>query len=388
MQSDARLGAWSSSAVQASVDGDARVLLTGATGFFGPFLLQSLLELTPYSYHVLIRARDHAAGLDKVRESMRQARVWTPELDQELARRITIVPGDLAAPGLGLDDASWKSLAARVDMVIHNGAAVNYVASYDALRRTNVEGTRDLLRFACDRQVKEFHFISSTVIFGWTPAPEVRETDRNAGMANLDFGYAQSKWVAEQLVLDARNEGARTFVYRPSFISASTAGVASRDDIVVRLLAFMINKRMAVNALNQVSFLPADVVAHNVASIIRDPHRPAATTVHVTADEYYNMMDVTRILTRAYGYEFEYFDIPDFVTELRRRCGPDDAMYPLLDFFTRAQEKMSAMQRKRYSNTHYRLAREQARVARPEPSLDATVDYLRTAMLAAGAIAR
>ncbi len=131
----------------------------------------------------------------------------------------------------------------------------------------------------------------------------VRETDRNAAMDNLDFGYAQSKWVAEQLVLDARHEGARTFVYRPSFISASTAGVASADDIVVRLLAFMINKRIAVNALNQVSFLPADVVAHNIASIVCDPRRPAGTagTVHVTADDYYNLMDVTRILTRAYG---------------------------------------------------------------------------------------
>jgi thioester reductase-like protein len=393
MQRDARLGALNTSAIQARIDRDAQVLLTGATGFFGPFLLHSLLELTPFSYHILIRARDRAAGLERVRASMHQARLWTPAIDRELASRVTIVTGDLAAPGLGLDAATWKSLASRVDMVIHNGAAVNYVASYDALRRTNVEGTRDLLRFACDRQVKEFHYISSTVIFGWTSAPEVRETERNAGMANLDFGYAQSKWVAEQLVLDARSAGARTYVYRPSFISASTAGIVSNDDIVVRLLAFMINKRMAVNALNQVSFLPADVVAHNIASIIRDPRRQARAvepvgTVHVTADEYYNLMDVTRIMTRAYGYEFEYFDIPDFVAELRRRCGPDDAMYPLLDFFTRSRDKMAAMQHKRYSNIHYRLARDHAGAARPEPSLEATVDYLHAAMLSAGAIAR
>ncbi len=87
-------------------------------------------------------------------------------------------------------------------------------------------------------------------------------------------------------------------------------------------------------------------------------------------------------------HEFEYFDIPDFVTELRRRCTPEDAMYPLLDFFTRARAKMSAMQHKRYSNIHYRLARAHAGVARPEPSLEATIDCLRAAMLASGAIAR
>lgn len=414
MRHDARLGVWPSSEAQSSsaaasasasasavvgtrLDTDAQVLLTGATGFFGPFLLHSLLEQTTCSYHILIRARDRAAGLDKLRASMRQARLWTPEIDDQLTRRITIVPGDLAAPGLGLRADDWNALASRAGMVIHNGAAVNYVASYDALRGTNVEGTRSLLRLASEHHVKEFHFISSTVIFGWTPAPEVRETDRNAGMSNLDFGYAQSKWVAEQLVLEARREGARTFVYRPSFISASTAGIASRDDIVIRLLAFMIDKGIAVNARNQVSFLPADVVAHNVAAIIRGPRRAAAAaaataesaeTVHVTADEYYNLMDVTRILSRNYGYEFEYFDIPDFVAELRRRCTPEDAMYPLLDFFTRSRDKMAAMQHKRYSNVHYRRAREHTGAARPEPSLDATIDCLHAAMLSAGAITR
>ena len=35
------------------------------------------------------------------------------------------------------------------------------------------------------------------------------ETDGNAEMANLDFGYAQSKWVAEQLAYAAERQGSR-----------------------------------------------------------------------------------------------------------------------------------------------------------------------------------
>jgi len=41
-------------------------------------------------------------------------------------------------------------------------------------------------------------------------------------MAALDFGYAQSKWVAEQLVFAAGRQGLNVRVYRPSFITAST----------------------------------------------------------------------------------------------------------------------------------------------------------------------
>jgi thioester reductase-like protein len=364
----------------------SHVLLTGATGFFGPFLLHALLTLTPYSYSIVMRARDRHAGLERVRTALRQALLWSPALDEEITRRVAVVPGDISERGLGLSSATWRALADSTDTIVHNAAEVNYVASYDTLKPANVDGTRELLRLSCEQRPKEFHFVSSTVIFGWTTASEVTETECNAEMAHLEFGYAQTKWVAEQLVLDARRHGIRTFVYRPSFISASTGGVASKDDIVMRLLAFMINQRIAVRSLNQVSFLPADLVAHNIAAIVRDPRRPPEM-LHVTADAYYNMMDVTQTLTRTYGYEFDYFDIADFVVELRRRCREHDPMYPLLDFFTRFHEKLAAMQHKRYSNMHYRLARHHTEAARPEPSLEETVAYLRTALLRERAIA-
>jgi thioester reductase-like protein len=162
--------------------------------------------------------------------------------------------------------------------------------------------------------------------------------------------------VAEQLVFGAGKQGLKVGVYRPSFITASAQKVASSDDIVIRLLAFMINEGIAVNARNQVSFLPAEVVADNIVAIFKQP-ATSARTFHITADEYYNLADITRLITHEYGYEFVYYDIPAFVAELKRRCTPNDLLYPLLDFFNRSQEKIAAMQRKRYNNVNYRAAR-------------------------------
>jgi len=386
MRYDARLKCFDRVEVNVPEQPLTDVLLTGPTGFFGPFLLNSLLQHTPYNYYLLTRATDADHGLDRIRACMRRAHLWTPALDEELKSRVHVVCGDIAQHNLGMQTQQWQSLSMRVQAVIHNAALVNYVLNYDALRPHNVEGTRELLRFSATGTAKEFHFISSTIIFGWTSTSDVLEIDNNDEMLNLDFGYAQSKWVAEQLVFAAEKQGLRVRVYRPAFITASAHGVASRDDIVIRLLAFMINHRMAIKAENQTSFLPAEIVANNIAAIFNQ-RTTTARTFHVTSDGYYNMMDITRLIAREYGYEFEYYDIPAFVVEMKRRCTRDDLLYPLLDFFTRSEEKIAAMQHKLYNNDHYREARRVAGGCE-DPPLKDTVAYLMTYMLREGLISR
>ena len=361
------------------------VLLTGATGFFGPFLLHGLLHETPYTVYVLTRATDPVHGLDRVCSALRHARLWTRELEELLPQRVRIVCGDLALHNLGLRSAQWRALTTEVQAICHNGALVNYVLSYDALRPHNVDGTRELLRFAATGVRKEFHLVSSTFIFGWTVKGVLRETDGNAEMANLDFGYAQSKWVAERLTFAAEKQGLKVRVYRPSLLSASTGGVGSRDDIAVRLLAFMIKYGVAVKAENQISFLPADIAADTIARIFAQ-RQTAATTYHVTVDGYYNMMDVTEVIAREYGYTFEYFEIPDFIGQMNRLCTKEDPVYPLLDFFNRSHEKLAAMQHKRYNNEQYQQARAASGHGRCEPPLVETVRYLVDFMLGEGMI--
>lgn len=216
------------------------ILLTGATGFLGPFLLSSLLARTPYTVHALVRATDPGHGLDRIVASLRKAQLWTPALEAEVRARVRVICGDLAEPALGIGEPAFARLARDVDAVVHNGALVNYVRTYDALRPTNVEGTRELLRLAMTDHAKTFHLVSSTFIYGWSTQPVVGEWDANEKMAGLDFGYSQTKWVAEQLALAAQRKGLDVRIYRPSLISPTRSGFGSQDDILVRLTAFMI----------------------------------------------------------------------------------------------------------------------------------------------------
>ncbi len=385
MRADAELEVIHRVEAQSAQEPVEHVLLTGATGFFGPFLLNSLLRDTPYTFHVLTRATDPVHGMDRVRASLRRSRVLTPDLEDRLERRVRIVCGDLSRHNLGLRAEQWRQLTTRVQAVCHNAAWVNYVQGYDALRPHNVDGTRELLRFAATSSAKEFHLVSSTFIFGWTVKGVLRESDNNSDMSNLDFGYSQSKWVAEQLVFTAQKQGLKVRVYRPSLISASSGAVGSRDDIFVRLLAFILKYGIAVNARNQISLLPADIAADNIVALFNERNADR-TTFHVTVDDYYNMIDVAQVISRDYGYAFTYLEIPEFVAEMNRRATRDDPIYPLLDFFNRSHPKLAAMQQKRYDNSGYRQARSLARGARPDPSLTETVAHLMRFMQGEGLI--
>jgi thioester reductase-like protein len=316
----------------------------------------------------------------RIRAGLQRSRLWTHSLANDVETRVRAVCGDLARDDLGVSREQWHWLTENVQAVCHNAAMVNYVLNYDILNPHNVKGTRTLVRFATTARPKEFHLISTTFIFGWTRKGLLQECDHNAEMAGLDFGYSQTKWVAEQLVRQAGQRGLDVFVYRPSLISASTNGVCDAADIAIRLLAFMINNGIAVDTPNQVSMLPADVAAHNIAAIIAR-HEGPDRTFHVTAEEYYNMADLTRLITTKYGRPFAYFNIRDFVDELNRRCRKDDPLYSLLDFFNRSSPKIAAMQLKRYGNSSYLEARRRSGAERPHPSVAETVDYLMKFLL-------
>jgi hypothetical protein len=100
------------------------------------------------------------------------------------------------------------------------------------------------------------------------------------------------------------------------------------------------------------------------------------TVFNLTADEYYNLTDITRILSERYGYRFDYHDIPSFTEQVNCRSTQRDPLYPLVDFLTRSAGKIAAMRDKRYDNTQYRHARALAKIHLREPALTDTVEHL------------
>src|SRR5580693_4705343 len=361
------------------------VLLTGGTGFIGPFLVKSLLEQTHAKIHVLVRATDEHQGKQRLRAAMESMGSYPADLMQMFEARVVPVCGDLGQKDLALTRESWDFLANEIDTVFHNGATVNYLLNYDRMRDANVLGTNEVLRLAFEGRAKGFNYVSTTFIFGWAVKKVLYETDCNENMELLDFGYSQSKWVSEKVVMDARRHGLPARIFRPALVSPSITGGGNNFDIAVRLVAFMVNHGIGVDALNQVSFVPADIVANNIVAISTTPGT-ANQTYHVVRDDYANMMDITGLITKSTGRQFEIFSVPDFVPELIRRCGKEDLLFPLLDFLVNSVDNISAMEFKRYDSTSYQAARNAAAWGQPDPSLEDTVSGILKFMQRKGII--
>ena len=361
------------------------VLLTGGTGFIGPFLMKSLLEQTRAKIYVLVRSSDEEQGKQRLRAAMESMGPCGMDLMGMFEARVIAVCGDLGHPKLGLTQEVWDFLANKIDTVFHNGATVNYLFNYDLMRDANVLGTNEVVRLAFEGRPKEFNYVSTTFVFGWAVKSVLNETDLNENMELLDFGYSQSKWVAEQVVVDARSRGLSARIFRPALVSPSVTGGGNNFDIAVRLVAFMVNHGIGVDTLNQVSFVPADIVANNIVAI-STTRGTANKTYHVTRDDYSNMMDITGLITKATGRQFETFRLPDFVPELIRRCRKEDLLFPLLDFLVGSVDNISAMEFKRYDSSSYQKARDASVWGKPDPSLEDTVNGILKFMYRKGII--
>lgn len=212
----------------------SRILLTGATGFLGAYLLDALLRETTAQIICLLRPH----GMDpcaRVLDALTRYALDTSELPD----RVRCVTADLAADGLGLTASTRAELSESVDTIFHAAADVDWVSSYDALRDANVVGTRELLRIACARTPAAFHFVSSMAVCYATTGPhDVCEGDDP--LTNLDglhLGYAQSKCIAEALVRTAAHRGLSATIHRPALIFGdSRTGASPTTDLVATLL--------------------------------------------------------------------------------------------------------------------------------------------------------
>ncbi|MGW9448877.1 amino acid adenylation domain-containing protein [Streptomyces sp. NPDC055632] len=244
-----------------------RPFLTGASGFLGAFLLRDLIETTGEPVDCLVRASDERDGVHRLRENLRRYGLWRDRY-QGLIRA---VPGDLAAPGLGLAPEARTALVRGLGPVLHNGARVNFAAGYGDLRAANVAGTGELLRMLAESDSPGMHYVSTTSVHAPSAGPvTVTETTPPGPADDLPDGYAQSKWVAEGLVGLARERGLPVTVHRPGRISGDTTTGACQDrDLLWQLIKGCLQAKAVPDLPHgSTGWVPVDYVSAAVVALV------------------------------------------------------------------------------------------------------------------------
>ncbi|MGA7050378.1 MAG: carboxylic acid reductase [Mycobacterium sp.] len=268
------------------------VLLTGATGYLGRYLLLDWLHRVKGSggkVICLVRAKDDAAArarLDAVFDSGD-----TKLLDdyQRLAAdHLEVLAGDKNSPELGLDHPGWQRLADTVDLIVDPAALVNHMLPYHQLFGPNVVGTAELIRLALTTRQKAFAYVSSVGV-GVTVDPsefvedaDVRKMSVTRTVDNsYASGYATSKWAAEVLLREAHDLcGLPVTVFRSDMIMAAPGygGQLNVPDMVTRLIlsiaatglapeSFYIHAADGKRSPSHFDGLPVDFVAESISTL-------------------------------------------------------------------------------------------------------------------------
>ncbi|GIF69934.1 hypothetical protein Ais01nite_79690 [Asanoa ishikariensis] len=231
------------------------ILLTGATGFLGAFLLYELAADPAVRVTCLVRSAD---GLDRIRRNLHGYGLPEP------IGSVDVLTGDLAGE---------FPLTVDADAIVHAAADVHWLRSYHQLAPTNVGGTRRILELAA-RSGAVVHHLSSMGVFGYGPRGAARATTTSPLPApeRLVTGYQRSKWVAEGICELARSHDIPVTIHRIARVSgASTTGACQRDDFLWRILKGCVQVG-GVPADTDLAFdiVPVDHVARAIADLVRE----------------------------------------------------------------------------------------------------------------------
>ena len=250
------------------------VFLTGATGFIGSHLLAELLARTEARVVCLVRAENDLEASARLQDAM--ARNLLP-FDVRAVRRVRALAGDLERPLFGLPEAEFRALGREMDAVVHCAASTNLLLPYEALRGTNVVGTRDCIRLACAERRKPLELVSSIGALLSRDLPHGGPLDEDSEIEDGNSilgGYPQTKWVAERLVKAAAARGLEARIHRPAIVTPhSQSGARGSDrDAFTTLLRAMVAVGAVPDLDLELNLVPVDFVASAiVALMLRGP---------------------------------------------------------------------------------------------------------------------
>ncbi|ASU78966.1 non-ribosomal peptide synthetase [Actinopolyspora erythraea] len=314
----------------------ANILLTGATGFLGIYLLRELLTTTDATVHCLVRAEDPDRAMERLRANARH--YFGHELDEyRRNERIRAVPGDLAEERLGLSEEEFDQLSQLVDVIHHPGGLVNFIYPYTHMRAANVEGTREIIRMAARYRNAPVHYTSTMAVisgFGTAGIGHVTEETPADHVDHLSVGYVESKWVAEELLRKAARRGLPVAVYRAADISGdSVTGAWNTATEMCAMKKFIVDTGTAPVAELPLDYTPVDHFAAAVAHIAAG--EPARGEIyHLTNPGKANISLLVERL-RSHGHEVRAVSWDEWVERIVEVAveQPDHPMTPFAPLF-------------------------------------------------------
>ena len=246
-----------------------RVLVTGASGFVGGYLIEELLR-RGHMPVAMVRKGSDAARLKEVGVECRT--------------------GDLTDP------ESLVAVVKGADAVIHLAAYYTFTGKRELYEMINVEGTRHLMDAMLANGVKRLLYCSSTEVMGPTPDPPADES----APCHPIYEYGHSKLRAEEMVRDYAKKGIEPTIVRPSGIY----GPRNLEDVsfwfITTFANSIVSRFIIGSGKKKLQFVHVEDVAQAFALALERPEVSNGQTYIVTDERAYNYEEIYGILARIF----------------------------------------------------------------------------------------
>ncbi|KAF8511947.1 L-aminoadipate-semialdehyde dehydrogenase [Hysterangium stoloniferum] len=324
------------------------ILLTGATGSLGAYLLaQFLSDETVSSVYCLARASSHEMARARVLQSMKD-RGLVAMLHES---KLTCYAADFGKDNLGLSEQEYGGLQEHVTCILHCAWPVNFNLGISSFT-PHIQGAVNLMKLAISTMHShpaQFYFCSSvSAIMAWLgpgPAPEeITDTPLYA----QDMGYAQSKasqirglWVVEKLCqIASETTQLKARVLRiGQLVGDSETGMWNESEAISLIIKGAQTLGVMPILDESIAWLPVNTAAliiHQLLSIPEEKHTLKPLLWHVVQPTQVPWSSILDYLT-ACGLNFKRIPREDWLTTLWA-SNPDPIQNPtikLLSFYER-----------------------------------------------------
>jgi nucleoside-diphosphate-sugar epimerase len=180
------------------------VLVTGGTGLVGAHLLLHLVE----------NGDDVRAIYRNIESIQKTKKLFSLYKKEDIFEKISWIQADI------IDLPSLEKAFENIEYVYHCAALISMdPKDEDLLRKTNIEGTANIVNFCLSNAVKKICFVSSIAALGDLKESEntiTEETEWNPEKPHSD--YAISKYGAEMEIWRGQQEGLDTIIVNPGVI--------------------------------------------------------------------------------------------------------------------------------------------------------------------------
>ncbi|WP_320007192.1 non-ribosomal peptide synthetase [Maridesulfovibrio sp.] len=299
------------------------LLLTGATGTLGIYLLRELLQSTKAKVTAIVRAVDDHAAQKRLADFYLER--FGSSLEDDGRERVEILAGDLGRDDFGLSAQSFERLAGDVDAILHSAALTSHYGDWEVFETANVTSVKNLVAFARRGREKAVHHISTTSIGSGDVEGRNRilftEFDVDLGQKPGNL-YVRSKLEAEILLEKYRAEGLAVNVYRAGNITCdSQTGVFQsnvEDNAFYQQLRCYVNLGAAPDLTDSRNMSYVDQSAQAIVAALIRPG-VLGQTFHIHNP---HLMSLSKALAdESLGLRIERMEFDEFIEFVARHAG-------------------------------------------------------------------